>query len=389
MKSNVLKSIAAFVILVVLVVTATGCEQFFEALAEALESEAPSSGTAAPGPDETADTGTETATEGPDSIPYRETPKVDVKPLPEETFADDVEKEASDIIDGAIAKAVAYVGVMKDDRHSSVSYSYDAEAGGAFSGLTDPERKLLDDFIKDSYEYKAFRVESDNFDGDLKKSFFHVTSALLFGADPFITCFADIEPYSIFPVGAEETIYKAVYSYFFNPYKDGNERLSEESIAMLKHDMTLLDRIVKRIVRYMPEGLTTYDKYYYLAAVLSEHVMYDERRPDCYSAFGALVEGRAVCEGYSLAYLLLCKEADLWCALRCGQPEGVGHQWNMIKLESGIYNVDVTWCDTDTALTQKWYKCFVKTDEFFTEDGHCITVGVSSTGSYEPNPYEN
>ena len=49
---------------------------------------------------------TETATDGPDSIPYKSEPSVSKYKMPEEEFTDPVEKEASEIIDGAISRAL-------------------------------------------------------------------------------------------------------------------------------------------------------------------------------------------------------------------------------------------------------------------------------------------
>lgn len=383
MTSRVLKTLAALLTGAVLIFTSAGCDKIIADLSNSVRISKSTSGN-----DPAAETPSpEPTDERQSGIPFGSDPEVVTVPLPAEDYADDLEKEASDIIDHAIAAAVSCVNVMRDDRHGKTSFEYDAEAGGAFDGLSEAEKELLCSMIDAAYEQKTFRIEAADFDGDLKKAFFKISSAMLAGADPFITSFVDIEPVSVFPVGAEETEYRTVYSFFFNAYKDQNEKLSEGD-ANTKHDMDLLDRIVKRIVRFMPEDLTAYDKYYYLAAVLSEHVMYDDRRPSCFTAFGALVEGRAVCEGYSLAYLLLCREADLWCALRCGLPDGTGHQWNMVKLDTGIYNVDVTWCDVAFPAAREWYGNFVRSDEVFEESGHAITSGVSSTGVFEPNPFE-
>jgi hypothetical protein len=109
----------------------------------------------------------------------------------------------------------------------------------------------------------------------------------------------------------------------------------------------------------MPDGLSTYDKYYYLAEVICEKNDYDDRPKNCYTAFGALIGGRSVCEGYSRAFYLLCKEAGLWCDYRSGN----GHIWNMVMIDGNLYNVDVTWCDGKEAASYRWYDNFVKSDE--------------------------
>lgn len=336
--------------------------------------------------DNTAQAPTEVpATEDPiDSIPFQNTPEIsiDYSAVSSEGLAG-IEKEASDIIDKSIAAAIAYVNTMKDSRHSSVTYSYDPAVNGYLSD--DGERALFDKIVSKAYDGETFTVDAKETDVSLKSLFFHIGESFLLGSDPFISSFLELQVKTAISFDYEETVYYSLWSFFFDPYKDANVPVTDKQ--QILHDMNLLKAVLKRIVDYMPEGLTAYDKYYYLAAVLSEQVSYDDRPSSCYTAFGALIQGKAVCEGYSLAYLLMCREAGLWCSLRSGQPDGVGHGWNMIKLESGIYNVDVTWCDTAAPSERAWYKCFVKTDDSF--DDHIITGGISSTGTFEPSPYQN
>ena len=61
----------------------------------------------------------------------------------------------------------------------------------------------------------------------------------------------------------------------------------------------------------------------------------------------------------------------------------------MIKLDDGIYNVDVTWADGyGKPYEIDWYDSFIKSDEVFEDDGHNATSGVEGTGDYTPSPYE-
>ncbi len=63
-----------------------------------------------------------------------------------------------------------------------------------------------------------------------------------------------------------------------------------------------------------------------------------------HSAYGALINGNAVCEGYAEAYQLLMDIAGIECLYVEGDAEG-RHGWNMILLEDEYYHVDVTWDD--------------------------------------------
>lgn len=70
--------------------------------------------------------------------------------------------------------------------------------------------------------------------------------------------------------------------------------------------------------------------------------------------FGALVEGKALCEGYARAMAILCNKSGIENMLATGtqyNSDGNGntteeaHMWNMIKLDGEWYNMDVTWDD--------------------------------------------
>lgn len=328
------------------------------------------------------------------AIPFSRTPEIASYVLPAEQIGDPVEKEASEIIDEAIAKAISYVNAMKDERHSFESFSFDADANGYIAKLNKTEKQYYDILVAAANRCESIKITESEYPGDLKDFYFAVYEPMTY-CEPAISSYFTIDVESYIPftedISQLTTHYRSVYDRYFDPDHDPNTDVSSGRVSMekVRHDAELLDRVVKRIVRFMPQGLSTYDRYYYLAAVLSEQVSYDLRPENCFSAYGALIGGRAVCEGYTTAYYLLCREANLWCAYRDGLPEGQGHTWNMIKLDSGIYNVDVTWCDGYGKPYEKdWYDCFAKSDKVFQDDGHNATAGVEGTGNYEPGPYE-
>ena len=62
------------------------------------------------------------------------------------------------------------------------------------------------------------------------------------------------------------------------------------------------------------------------------------------TAYGALVEGKAVCQGYSLAYKLLLSRAGIPAVYVVSTP--MNHSWNMVQMDDGSwYHTDVTWDD--------------------------------------------
>ncbi|WP_196805801.1 leucine-rich repeat domain-containing protein [Butyrivibrio sp. WCD2001] len=78
-------------------------------------------------------------------------------------------------------------------------------------------------------------------------------------------------------------------------------------------------------------------------------------------AYGALVEGGAVCEGYARAFALLCHMSNVECVLQYGRSMGMDHAWNLVKLQDGEwYEVDATWDDNGDGYPPA-YDNFLKT----------------------------
>lgn len=74
-------------------------------------------------------------------------------------------------------------------------------------------------------------------------------------------------------------------------------------------------------------------------------------KKSAHDAYGALVEGRAVCQGYSDAVKLICDYYGIPCVCISGSSNGVGHMWNAIQMEDGKwYFVDLTWDDQESRI---------------------------------------
>lgn len=102
------------------------------------------------------------------------------------------------------------------------------------------------------------------------------------------------------------------------------------------------------------------DTVYYPDLNTSDYVM------SAHDAYGALIEGRAVCQGYSDAVKLICDYYNIPCVCISGTSGNAGHMWNAIQMEDGIwYLMDLTWDDQDSGLY----------DDFF-------LVGTQSTNTY-------
>ncbi|MCL1807921.1 MAG: hypothetical protein FWG31_09500 [Oscillospiraceae bacterium] len=81
---------------------------------------------------------------------------------------------------------------------------------------------------------------------------------------------------------------------------------------------------------------------------------------DSYTAFGALVKGEAVSEGYAMAFKLLCDRLGIDCSVVTGSWNMSRHAWNLVKIGN-------TWYHTDIALNDRGpvpvYDYFLLDDE--------------------------
>lgn len=108
---------------------------------------------------------------------------------------------------------------------------------------------------------------------------------------------------------------------------------------------------------------------------------------------GALLDGKAVCDGITKAFMLLARMEGIECIRVTGKnADNVGHAWNKVKIENTWYNVDVTGDDILTEI--QGTVVTVETlahDKFLVSDAFLVAEGyreddygyVDATGQYD------
>ena len=92
-----------------------------------------------------------------------------------------------------------------------------------------------------------------------------------------------------------------------------------------------------------------------------------------YSAYAALINKTAVCQGYASLLYRMLRTAGLDSRIIVGDSFGVPHAWNIVKLDGVYYLLDSTWdagCDT--------YTYFLKGSSYFPE--HTCDSKYSESG---------
>ncbi|MCH4266600.1 MAG: hypothetical protein LKF79_08160, partial [Solobacterium sp.] len=108
-----------------------------------------------------------------------------------------------------------------------------------------------------------------------------------------------------------------------------------------------IQNMADEIIAGIPAGSSTYEQIKYFYDYLVNTVDYqdadDEIDQDIRSVF---LNHSSVCTGYTRAFQYLCDRAGIWCTMVSGTVnDGVGHSWNLVRIDDHYYWVDVTWGD--------------------------------------------
>ena len=131
------------------------------------------------------------------------------------------------------------------------------------------------------------------------------------------------------------------------------------------------DAATAKALSGITNDMSQYDIELYLHDYLVNNVKYVKSVSNAHNAYGALVNGQAVCEGYARAFQYLLMQAGISSFVVTGQSKGEGHAWNLVKIDGEYYYVDVTWDDQDNG--KNFYAYFNVTTAQLEEDHTIIS----------------
>jgi len=161
-----------------------------------------------------------------------------------------------------------------------------------------------------------------------------------------------------FPVYGEDRIYELKFRYI-------------EQSGIMQQYGTSLSAYIRRIAG-LPVGENDAEILLSLAENLMEACVYEQglartigvhgAQNFAVTAYGTLVNGRAVGEGYAMAFKALSDELGFDCRVVLGYHGGMIHAWNIISLYGDYYHVDIAMCSVNGIET-----AFLRTDKGFVE----------------------
>ena len=117
-------------------------------------------------------------------------------------------------------------------------------------------------------------------------------------------------------------------------------------------------------------GKSDYQKVFSIFRYLCDHVRYGGSGNQRFTAYGALVNGQAYCQGYSMALYRLCLEAGV--DARFVSSSTMKHAWNIVGLGGLYYELDATW---DTGYTPETYRYFLRGSTYWRANHQGPSIG--------------
>ena len=96
-----------------------------------------------------------------------------------------------------------------------------------------------------------------------------------------------------------------------------------------------------------------------------------------HTAYGAFVNGSAVCQGYTMAYMYLLNRVGIknyYCA-----SDGLYHAWNIVYIDGKPYHVDTTWDDVSWDDGERGVEGYVAHTNFLRSTNGIISTGHDKT----------
>ena len=147
-----------------------------------------------------------------------------------------------------------------------------------------------------------------------------------------------------------------------------------------------LKQVIDGALANVSENSSDLDREIAVFNALSDRCEYDfEAEKDegewrAYTATGALLDGKAVCDGYARAMELLCAYVKIPCRIIYGTSKGSSHAWNLVELDGNWYHFDPTWIDSNSIRA---YDAFNVTDKVI-ELNHTISpINGEEDGNFE------
>lgn len=241
------------------------------------------------------------------------------------------------------------VPIVPDTSHTPVS----RENYYQYSHLTENEKKVYNDICaaieatQNVINLSKYRINYNKMWGIYQKVI--ADNPQYFWVSKFIE-------YTHFNVGSKNKIIDLILFYTDGEVTDNisnNKLTTVASRKKIADQISQVNRVVEGIIENIPFWYSEIEKEYLIHDAVIELVTYDSDTANkeitrnnytrIYDIYGAAVNEKAVCEGYSRLFQYLCYLVGINSTIVVGTANDEPHAWNAVQIDFYWYHTDVTW----------------------------------------------
>ena len=138
-----------------------------------------------------------------------------------------------------------------------------------------------------------------------------------------------------------------------------------ETAVLRQYNLQTDQKVDQLIQQLINKDMKDYEREWVLGNHLIKNLTYQKQEVHLnHTMQGALLQGKAVCDGYAKSYMYLLNSVGIPTQFITGLADNIPHAWNLVKLIDGYYHVDLTWADLEENHIGNLYNYFNETDAY-------------------------
>lgn len=156
---------------------------------------------------------------------------------------------------------------------------------------------------------------------------------------------------------------KNEYSYSYYPstgsvvYITPKYSLKGEELEKAKIEY---EKSIEEILSQVNGDMSEFERELIIHDILADKVEFDMNGLYAHEAYGAIVDDKAVCEGYARAFQDLLYRVGILSTTVTGKGNDTDHAWNMVRIDGKFYFVDLTWNDQPSVTYHEYFNLPLK-----------------------------
>ncbi len=284
-----------------------------------------------------------------------------------------IESKNRDYLDSFYAASAQ----QSENKNQNFSYNLqcDIAVSNGFEGLSTDEERTL---------YNKMKLYCDRISNKLSKDGYEIIPITVTGK-----CISSAQIKKVFYAFSNDNPEIFWISKVFKyGYYNGSNIVTLHSLFSKEEKRKAVEEFndkVLEIISKVPKYASDYEKELFLHDYIIDNCKYSKKAPHLFSAYGCLVDGEAVCEGYSRAAQILFSRVGIESRFVSGLMDGGMHSWNMIKVNGYWYQLDVT---GDAGGECQRYNYFNVDDDTIKKD-HIISEQLSASQEWPQDKVYN